>query len=166
MKKDYTEELMRKFERLEEKVRIRGFQYEDMDELMLFCNTINAHLGIIRQAEVVRSDDLLQQLVIFPKDEKERLYAAMLFAQGAISLLTNQLRQTSWVSCDKRMPRIGSEVLVSGRDNGGFPVIGTAIAEVGGFTLIEDSVAQRVSEIEAWMPLPAPWAGEEDDIRR
>ena len=79
-----------------------------------------------------------------------------------IAELERKLAEREWIPCSERLPKVGENVLFTTDIYGGYVAEGNIRADGKWWQYRWNSLLQN-DEVTAWMPLPTPYKGGEDE---
>ena len=117
-------------------------------------------------SDLIKRSDAIQQMALMLEDISEDLSEQIIqrfgyesaeeLATEAMSIIPSADRPQEWIPCSERLPSKGVAVLVNGIMYDAPPI-----------TISTDApYYYEQGWINAWMPLPEPWKGADDDSKR
>lgn len=115
--------------------------------------------SISRQAAIDEIDEWIK--AFRENGHKESAADARLIQNGIIQLPSAQ-PEPQWIPCSERLPAYGEDVLIS---IGGYCDVGhiVSVNEEERYNWYFSGWYHLPNDVDAWMPLPEPWEGEEHE---
>lgn len=144
---------------------ITGYQSEDMED------ALNSVIKVLVEVKEEREMKLFKDRKALA-EEAERWLEENHVVKSPLSVISflaakGWLKQSAqpeqrWIPCCERLPKVGQDVLLSVA--GKFPYIAEGcLREDGYWTQFRRSTILSQVNVTAWMPLPEPWRGEQDE---
>ena len=127
------------------------FQYED--EKKEFSPLVEFNEDLIKRSDAIKATDECFAL----------LARLRVTARKALEAVPSADRPQGWIPCNERMPEYRKTVLISTFWGVKTGFLDSAEAYGDFWEIIEDDATTALHNIYAWMPLPKPWEGEDDE---